>query len=191
MVRSDWYTIPRMQKCTGILAFAVAAIIFSPVVAWADDRADCAAGDGTLLTGVVIASPTFATGKPLQGVPLTHTHIRIRGDSDGKTYDLAVDNVFAAGYEPQSAVVPPPLDTIVVGQHLEACGLPYSGGMHWVHTNCGDTPTAQDPNGWLRIVDASGVAGPNLEDSQKYCYLWPKGAAVHHHGRRRKVPGTT
>jgi hypothetical protein len=122
------------------------AIVISPAMAWADDRADCAAGDGTLLTGVVIASPTFAKGKPLRGIPLTHTHIRIRGDSDGKTYDLAVDDVYAAGYDPRLSVVPPPLSAITAGQHLEACGLPYAGGMHWVHTNCGDTPTAQDPN---------------------------------------------
>ena len=180
-----------MQECRHLLVSVVAAIVISPVMAWADDRADCAAGDGTLLTGIVIASPTYATGKPLQGIPLTHTHIRIRGDSDGKTYDLAVDDVFATGYEPQLAVVPPPLSSIVVGQHLEACGLPYVGGMHWVHTNCGDTPTAQDPNGWLKVIDAAGVAGPNLEDSQKYCYLWPKGASAAHHRRRQKVHEST
>jgi hypothetical protein len=180
-----------MQEGARLLVWVAAAIVISPVMAWADDRADCAAGDGILLTGVVIGSPTFAKGKPLKGIPLTHTHIRIRGDSDGKTYDLAVDDVFATGYKPHLAVVPPPLSSIAVGQHLEACGLPYGGGMHWVHTNCGDTPTAQDPNGWLKVIDATGVAGPNLEDSQKYCYLWPKGTSAGRHKRRHGAPEAT
>lgn len=162
-----------MQKFANLLAATAAALVLAaPLIARADDRADCAAADGTLLTGVVIAKPTLASGKPLRGIPLTHTHIRIRGDADGQTYDLAVDDVFADGYDPQQFVVPPPLAAIDVGQHLEACGLPYAGGMHWVHTNCGDTPTARDPNGWLKIIDATGTPGPSLEDSQKYCYLW-------------------
>lgn len=177
-----------MQQRTQLLVSIAAAIVISPLMARADDRSDCAAGDGTLLTGVVIASPTFATGKPLQGIPLTHTHIRVRGDSDDKPYDLAVDDVFAIGYDPLVPTVPPPLSSIVAGQHLEACGIPYAGGMHWLHTNCGDTPTAQDPNGWLKVIDASGAAGPNLEDSQKYCYLWPKGSAASRHKRRHQAP---
>lgn len=172
-------------------AVGLAVLAAAPVLARADDSAGCAAGDGTLLTGVVIAAPTFAAGKPLQGIPLTHTHIRIRGDVDGKTYELAVDDVFAPGYDPQLAVVPPPLASITIGQHLEACGIPYAGGMHWVHTNCGDTPTPQDPNGWLKILDATGQPGPNLEDSQKYCYLWPKGAAAaRRSGHHRAAPPT-
>jgi hypothetical protein len=180
-----------MQELRQLLV-AVGAVVFiaSPAMARADDRADCTNGDGTLLTGVVIAPPTFAPGKPLQGIPLTHTHIRIRGDVDGKTYDLAVDDVFATGYEPQLSVVPPPLNSIVVGQHLEACGLPYAGGMHWVHTNCGDTATTQDPNGWLKVVGAAGAVGPNLEDSQKYCYLWAEGAAAAHRRRHRQGPAS-
>jgi hypothetical protein len=137
---------------------------------------------------VVIASPTFASGRPLQGIPLTHTHIRIRGDADGKRYDLAVDDVFASGYQPQREVVPPPLSAIAVGQHLQACGLPYAGGMHWVHTSCGDTPTPQEPNGWLKLVDAAGVPGPNLEASQSYCYLWPNNASASQRKPRRRVP---
>jgi len=171
-----------MQQFTHRIVTASAALaLASPFVARADDRADCTAGDGTLLSGVVIAKPAFVRGKPLKGIPLSHTHIRIRGDADGQAYDLAVDDVFAAGYRPHVSEVPPPLDGIAVGQHLEACGLPYPGGMHWVHTNCGDTPSRQDPNGWLKVIDASGAAGPNLEDSQKYCYLWP-----HKHSSHRR-----
>ncbi len=183
---------PTMQVPRDLLACAGAALfIVLPARARADDFTDCSNGSGTLLTGVVIASPTFAPGKPRHGIPLSHTHIRIRGDSDGKSYDLAVDDVFAAGYVPQRSVVPPPLDAISVGQHLEACGLPYPGGMHWVHTNCGDTPTTQDPNGWLKVMDAAGRVGPNLEDSQKYCYLWSKSAAAAYGKRHHDVSDPT
>lgn len=171
-----------------IVSFCAATALAPPVVAWADEGADCASGDGTLLAGVVIAKPSFVRGKPLKGIPLTHTHIRIRGDADGKLYDLAVDDVFAAGYDPHVSKVPSPLSSIAIGEHLEACGLPYAGGMHWVHTNCGDTPTAQDPNGWLKVIDATGAIGPNLEDSQKYCYLWPKNGASHHRKHHQKIP---
>ncbi len=165
------------------LALSLAALAL-PQLALADDASDCSAGDGTLLVGTVLSAPTDVPGKPLRGIPLRHTHIRIRGDADGKTYDLAVDDVFAAGYQVSGDTVPAPLNSIQVGQRLEACGLPYAGGMHWVHNNCGDTPTAHDPNGWLKVIGANGVAGPNLEDSQKYCYLWPKnGSKRHrHHG---------
>lgn len=167
------------------LLVVAAASALLPAPSRADDRSDCAAGQGTLLTGVVTAPPTFASGRSVQGIPLSHTHIRIRADGDGKAYDVAVDDVFAAGYQPQRAAVPPPLDTIVAGQRLEACGLLYPGGIHWVHTNCGSTPSARDPNGWLKIVDAAGVAGPNLEASTRYCYLWPARATAIRHRRHR------
>lgn len=170
-----------------IASFCAAAALAAPIVARADERADCTRGDGTLLAGVVIAKPSFVEGKPLKGIPLTHTHIRIRGDADGKVYDLAVDDVFAAGYDPHVSEVPSPLDSIVIGEHLEACGLPYAGGMHWVHTNCGDTPTSKDPDGWLKEIDAAGAAGPNLEDSQKYCYLWSGHGSSHHRKRHSKT----
>jgi hypothetical protein len=167
--------------CTLAVALAL------PQLALADDTSDCSAGYGTLLVGTVVSAPTDVPGKALRGIPLRHTHISLRGDSDGKTYDLAVDDVFASGYQVQGDVVPAPLNTILVGQHLEACGLPYSGGMHWVHNNCGDVPTAKDPNGWLKVIGASGAVGPNLEDNEKYCYLWPKNGAMprrRHHGGR-------
>lgn len=174
-----------LQSGHWLLLVAAAIALASPIAARADERADCTTGDGTLLSGVVIAKPTFVDGKRLKGIPLTHTHIRIRGDADGKAYDLAVDDVFAAGYQPHVSAIPAPLDSIGVGDHLEACGIPYAGGMHWVHTNCGDTPSPQDPAGWLKVIDAAGTVGPNLEDSQKYCYLWPH---KHKHPQRRQHP---
>ncbi len=181
-----------MSTTTRLLIAGAAALLSLHIAALADERSECAAGNGSLLVGTVLARPTFVAGKSLQGIALTHTHVRIRADADGKIYDLAVDDVFASGYQPQTATVPAPLNTITVGQRLEACGLPYVGGMHWVHNNCGDVPTPHDPNGWLKVVDASGTAGPNLEDSQKYCYLWPRPSGrQHHRGRHRHGPSTT
>ncbi len=178
--------VAMLRPCFSIALLCATLSLAGPELAFADDRADCASGGGTLLSGVVVTKPSFAGGKSLRGIPLSHTHIQIRGDADGKLYDLAVDDVFAAGYDPQVSAVPSPLSAITVGEHLEACGLPYTGGMHWVHTNCGDAPTAQDPNGWLKVVDATGTVGPNLEDSQKYCYLWPN--ANSSQGKRRSRP---
>jgi hypothetical protein len=65
------------------------------------------------------------------------------------------------------------LNTMEVGDELEVCGIPFSGGIHWVHNNCGDTPPKSDPDGWIRKVSADGSVEQNLEASQKYCYLWP------------------
>jgi len=176
-----------LRPGTLIASLCTTFVLAVPAMALADDGADCKSGDGKLLTGVVVSKPSFVGGKSLRGIPLTHTHIRIRGDADGKVYDLAVDDVFASGYDPHVSAVPSPLSAITVGEHLEACGLPYAGGMHWVHTNCGDTPTPRDPNGWLKAIDTTGAVGPNLEASQKYCYLWSKGGASHH-GRHRMKP---
>ena len=154
---------------------ALCALVMSAApCARADDAADCQAAAGTYLTGVVQSAPTFQNGKSLRGVVLSHTHLALLGDADAKTYDIAVDNVFASGYLPHQDSVPPPLDTIRKGDHLELCGIPYQGGMHWVHTNCGDQPTPQDPDGWVKELAADGSAGANLEGSTTYCYLWPK-----------------
>lgn len=141
--------------------------------ALADDAQQCAANAGTLLVGRVVSAPTFKHGMFRKGVELSHTHLTLKGDADGADYDVAIDNVFASGYQQGVAVVPPPLNSIAVGDKLELCGLPFQGGIHWVHTNCGDTPTSQDPNGWLKEVAADGTVGPSFEDSQQYCYLWP------------------
>jgi hypothetical protein len=50
-----------------------------------------------------------------------------------------------------------------VGDKLEVCGIPFSGGIHWVHNNCGDTPTNSDPDGWIKKVSADGSVEQNLE----------------------------
>jgi hypothetical protein len=153
--------------------FAVAALVGCNA-ACADNASDCEAAAGSYLTGVVRESPTFARGSRLHGVELSHTHVKLTGDADGKTYDIAVDDVFASGYRPRQEDVPAPLDQIRIGDRLSLCGIPYKGGMHWVHTNCGDTRTSRDPDGWLKEVAPDGTSGPNLEGSTAYCYLWAR-----------------
>lgn len=163
----------RDKKLARISVGAALLIAALSTSARADDAQNCHAAGGSLLTGRAVSPPTFKDGMFRHGVELSHTHLRIKGDADGKTYDIAIDNVFASGYQKNSKGVPAPLNTIKVGDKIEACGIPYSGGIHWVHNNCGDTPTTSDPNGWLKIVQADGSVGPNLEDGQKYCSLWP------------------
>jgi hypothetical protein len=156
-----------------LLPFAGLLVLTPP--AWADDQAICASHAGTLLTGTVASAPQFKHGMHRRGVELSHTHVQLRGD-DGKRYDIAIDNVFASGYDQARQRVPAPLSQIQVGDRLQLCGQPYAdgeAGMHWVHTNCGDQPTPNEPDGWLKVVGADGTLGPNLESSQEYCRLWP------------------
>jgi hypothetical protein len=144
--------------------------------ALADDAADCQAADGTLLTGVVTSGPSFVSGHPRDGVELSHTHVTLRSDQDGQSYDVAMDNVFAAGYDAAGETVPSPLGSIAVGDRLELCGALYTRGdlgIHWVHTDCGKPPEPAAPDGWVRILGADGTPGPNLEDSQEHCDIFP------------------
>ena len=146
-----------------------AGILFVTRPVWANEQADCAANAGTLLVGTVASGPTFARGHERRGVELSHTHVRLRGD-DGRSYDIAIDNIFAEGYDQAGEHVPAPLSDIAHGERLEFCGKPYTSGagMDWVHSNCGDNPTPADPNGWLKVVGADGSVGTNLEASQEY-----------------------
>jgi len=140
----------------------------------ATEQDACAAAAGTFMTGTVVNDPTFAYGSYRQGVELSHTHIQVQSDSDGYNYDIAMDNVYADGYDAAGESVPDPLTSLVSGTRVELCGLPYSDGtgMHWVHSNCGVTPTSSTPDGWVKVLDSLGNPGPNLESSQEYCYLW-------------------
>jgi len=157
---------------------ATALLLMLPSAARADQTADaaqCQQAAGSFLTGTVTDGPSFRSGKPLHGVYLSHTHLTLRGD-DGTSYDVAIDDVFANGYRRNFRGVPAPLNAIHVGDRLELCGQPYSGGdvgIHWVHTNCGATPTPDKPDGWVRAIDANGNAGDNMEDNQAFCRLWP------------------
>ena len=87
---------------------------------------------------------------------------------------MAIDNVFASGFTPRAKGVPAAFNAIRVNDRVELCGQLYTKGtgIHWVHNNCGDKPTAQHPNGWIRQVNADGSAGPNLEDNTQFCSLF-------------------
>jgi hypothetical protein len=152
--------------------------------ALADERQACAAADGSYLTGQVVGGPTFAHGQFRQGIELSHTHLRLRADQDGQVYDVAIDNVFANGYRQGERGVPPPIDAIRVGDRLQLCGELYDRGVgiHFVHTNCGAAPAQNHPDGWLKVVDASGQPGPNLESATGFCGLF--GSASRHRARR-------
>jgi hypothetical protein len=156
-----------------VLPLALLILLAQP--AWAaDEKAACAASGGTFLTGTVVSGPRFAHGKERRGVELSHTHVRLRGD-DGQTYDIAMDDVFADGYDDAPDRVPAPLSSIRPGDRLELCGRPFSSGgkgMDWVHTNCGGRPSRAAPDGWVKVLGRDGSPGPNLEASQEYCRLW-------------------
>jgi hypothetical protein len=149
-------------------------LIMSP--AWGDEQNACSSGAGTLLIGTVISGPHFAHGYDLHGVELSHTHIRLR-DVSGQIYDIAIDDVFAGGYDQAGEHVPASLSRIQPGDRLELCGKPYARGrpgMDWVHSNCGDQPTPDKPNGWVKVIGPDGGPGPNLEANQEYCRLWQR-----------------
>jgi hypothetical protein len=141
----------------------------------ADERDVCASNAGTLLTGTVISRPRFVHGHDLRGVELSHTHVRLRGD-DARVYDIAIDDIFAEGYDQAGESVPVPLSQIRLGDHLELCGKPYTSGqgMDWVHTNCGDRPSQGKPDGWVKVIGSDNTLGPNLESNQEYCRLWQR-----------------
>ena len=159
------------RKLSAALCLLLASFSISAI---ADEAQDCTDSDGTLLVGTVVSPPRFAHGTYRKGVELSHTHLTLRSDADGTAYDVAMDNVFAPGYSKNAKSVPAPLNSISVGDKLELCGITFKdgkhSGIHWVHDNCGDTPTSQDPNGWVKKKEDESV---NLEGSQTYCYLWP------------------
>ncbi|WP_249902493.1 hypothetical protein [Ralstonia pseudosolanacearum] len=110
----------RLRRSAG-LCLMLASLSFG---AFADEAQECQAASGTLIVGRVVSAPTFKHGVFRKGVELSHTHLTLRSDTDGKDYDVAVDNVFASGYQQGAKVVPAPLDSIEVGDALEACGIP-------------------------------------------------------------------
>jgi hypothetical protein len=143
--------------------------------ACADAAAQCRAHAGTFLTGSVTEGPTFAPGHLQKGIELSHTHLTLLSDQDGRSYHVAIDNVFATGYDAAGESVPAPLSTIRTGDRLELCGKLFSRGgpgIDWVHTNCGNRPSTAQPDGWLKVLAPDGSPGPDLEGSQEYCRIW-------------------
>ncbi len=140
-----------------------------------DDAAQCAAAAGTYRSGVIVKGPKFAHGQYRKGVELSHTHLKMKADQDGQIYDVAIDNVFASGFEAGQREVPASLRSIRVDDRVAVCGQLYTRGgvgIHWVHTNCGKRPTPNKPDGWLKVVGADGKSGTNIENNNAYCSLF-------------------
>jgi hypothetical protein len=78
----------------------LAGWLLSATVAHADDnKAQCDLGKGSYMTATVVKGPKFTSGKFLKGVELSHTHLKVKPDGSNDIYDVAIDNVFAQGYE--------------------------------------------------------------------------------------------
>src|SRR5437870_1751395 len=90
--------------------------------ALADEAGQCRAHAGTFLTGRVTEGPIFAPGHLRNGAELSHTHLTLLSDKDGRSYHVAIDNVFATGYDTAGESIPAPLSTIRTGDRLELCG---------------------------------------------------------------------
>lgn len=145
---------------------------------WAADQQSCEAAAGSYRSGAVVNSPKFAHGQYRRGIELSHTHIRLLAEQDGRIYDVAIDNVFANGYDPRQGGMPAQFSGIRPNDRIEVCGQLYTRGVgvHFVHTNCGASPTAAHPDGWIRLVARNGSVGANLEANTAACGLF---------GRRR------
>jgi hypothetical protein len=172
------------RKSVNYLKIVVSLISLCGVVsiAYADDHSLCEANAGQYLTGVVVKPPFFSHGQFKGGVELSHTHLSLKADQDHRVYDVAIDNVFASGYQPNRSVVPAPLNTIHTQDRLSLCGQLYTQGVgiHWVHTNCGQKPDANHPNGWIKKIASNGQTSPNFETNTQFCSLWPRRAYMHH-----------
>jgi hypothetical protein len=157
-----------------LIALSFLAFAASSATAFADEAASCQTAGGSFLTGTVVSAPVFQHGQFRKGVELSHTHISVVADQDGKTYDVAIDNVYASGYDAAKTAVPAPLNTIKVNDKVELCGQLYTTGVgiHWVHSNCGDKPTPKEPDGWLKKLAPDGTPGPNYESNTEYCSIF-------------------
>jgi len=152
-----------------------------------DFQAKCEQAGGYYQYGTVNAPPdsdysdvvNFKPGEKLHDIPLSHTHIEITSGIDGQVYDVAIDNVFADGFDPHKREVPAIYrENITAGATLYFCSgnpdkVPYSmseqdakQGFDWVHTNC-ESPGSEFADGWLMTA-----AGIKLSNSHTYCYLW-------------------
>jgi hypothetical protein len=154
----------------------VCAVLLSlvSVLAHADGRQACDAAAGSYLTGSVVQTARFAHGQFRKGVELSHSHLTLLADQDGRRYDVAIDNVFASGFDAQGRGVPPAIGAIGLHDRLELCGQLYDRGVgiHFVHTNCGAAPTPAKPDGWIKRIGGDGRAGANLEANPAYCSLF-------------------
>lgn len=164
-----------VKLSAALVLFAVPFVSFS---AYADDAAQCQSNQGTFVLGTVTDTPVFVSSKSkIHGYPLSHTRLHVQTD-DNKTLEVDIDNVFAAGYT-KGKQIPDGLQAITQGTKLDLCGQSYSdgggkNGIHFVHTNCGMTPSSSKPDGWVKIVASNGSVGDNLEAVQDHCNLFNK-----------------
>jgi len=123
----------------------LALLLLSPLCSFATEQTNCSANKGTFLTGPVTTSPKFQAASQT-----------------------------LSDYVKNSTSMPASLAALKAGTRLEVCGEKYSdgSGIHWVHNNCGDTPSTSAPNGWTKTIATSGSVSANLERSTNYCYLW-------------------
>lgn len=159
-----------MKRWIGILSLCLAA-----GAAWADDAAVCAAHQGTYLSGEVVHGPKFTHGRFRRGVELSHTHLKLRADQDGTVYDVAVDNVFVAGYRRDTPAVPEGLNDIRQRDRLALCGELYTRGgpgIHFVHASCGQRSNGGRPDGFIKKIGPNGKSGDNLGGATAYCPLF-------------------
>jgi hypothetical protein len=150
-------------------------LLSQSVAAFASELTNCTANKGAYISGTVTTAPKFYSGSTvIDGIRLTHTRLYLRADQDGKTYDVAMDNIYAVDYVKNSTTMPPSLAAIKINDRLSLCGKKYTSGtgIHWVHSNCGDVPTTSAPNGSVKKISSTGTVGLNLERSQNYCYIW-------------------
>ncbi|MBA5636302.1 hypothetical protein H3H37_04470 [Duganella sp. LX20W] len=159
-----------------VLLAAGLLMITSAHSALADEAAACSAAAGSYRTGVVVRGPAFAHGQYRKGVELSHTHLTMKADQDGRIYDVAIDNVFVPGFDRNQAGIPAPLTAIRVNDRIGVCGQLYTNGVgiHWVHTNCGKRPTPAHPDGWLKELKPDGTAGPSVTDNGAFCPLFQR-----------------
>ena len=154
----------------------LAVLLLWGAAAHADNHLACAAAGGSYLTGSVVQTARFAHGQFRKGIELSHSHLMLVADQDGRRYDVAIDNVFASGFDAHDRGVPPAIAAIRLHDRLELCGQLYDRGVgiHFVHTNCGAAPTQTHPDGWIKTLASDGRPGANLEANPAYCGLFQR-----------------
>lgn len=159
-----------------LLAACLLVTTATATSAFADEAGDCSAAAGSYRSGVVVRGPAFAHGQYRKGVELSHTHLTMKADQDGRIYDVAIDNVFVPGFDRNQAGIPAPLTAIRVNDRIGVCGQLYTKGVgiHWVHTNCGKRPTPAHPDGWLKELKPDGTPGPSVTGNAAFCPIFKR-----------------
>ncbi len=147
--------------------FSIIFLIIGYANASQFDISSCVNGD--YVEATIISSLQFQKAtKTIKAIPLSHTKFYVQTD-DGNKYNVVVDNVFARDFDPNNDQIPLSFkNAFTINQKVNLCGLEFAkpeNGIHWVHTNCGDTQN-KNPDGFVAID------GYDYTDSTNYCYLW-------------------